>query len=624
MTSRNDAAPPGAPSHVPLFKRGGMLGDAGHDASLALHRWKGAIWVLAFAVAFGLGFWGWRVNDIQDHEGGLVDDAFRTIQLLTLRGQGIASAKLPWQLNVARFLLPALALLGSYRLFIASIRSPARLATLGLRHGHVILVPGRGDAGEALLDEARNSGIRAVAVVPALKVEDRARIEERGMAVLSADPFVESTWHQARADRADMIVVAAGHDVENLNIAVTVADALRHRKEPGKPTLLVAVNDELLAEQLDVALDNATRRSGLRYRRLSVPEEAARRLLLEPPLASLKPDRRRRSHILILGLGPGARAVLHQALMLAQDTAGAVPRITVLAAEKELAAEPLLRPGAMPDFVASLVGIACDWSGGLPLAVLVPLMTDDDPVVLACVCMADDAGIACGLALARQATLQGWPDFTIAVHEQREDRFLGLLARENAIAGHGRLRPFGGLLPSGTLRRFLNESRDGLPQAIHAHYLDLQRRNGATDGTQESWEDLSENIRHANRAAAEHIAVKLAAIGCRIVDGNAPPFAFSDAEVEALARIEHRRWCAERLAQGWRLGARDNKQRLHPDLVAFDDLAESGRDKDRDAVRSLPAILARAGKSIRREPPAVALRKSSTEHAGAGGIAAAS
>ena len=66
------------------------------------------------------------------------------------------------------------------------------------------------------------------------------------------------------------IVGARGSDVENLNIAVTVADALRHRKQRNGPMLVTAVENEAFAEQVDVALDNAAHKSGLRYRRLSM------------------------------------------------------------------------------------------------------------------------------------------------------------------------------------------------------------------------------------------------------------------------------------------------------------------------------------------------------------------
>ena len=593
---------------------------AANAIGLFLRQWMSLVRVAIGAIALGLGFWGW--NHYPPLPATWLDysnNAFRTLQLLTFQfsrsaGSNVGSVDpgLPWQLNVARFLLPALALFESYRLVLGAIRSPARLAMLGLRRGHVIVVPGRGPTGVALMREVRESGLRVVAVTPDLRVEDRTRIDEyrqSGLVVLAADPFLESTWHQARADRADLVVVSHGTDVESLNIAVTVVDAFRQRRprsggrgQRDGPMLVTALENESLAEQVDVALDNTARDSGLRYRRLSVPDEAARTIFLDPPLPARKRDRSAPSHIVILGLGPGSHAVLRHALSLGQDAASAGPRITVLAADKELAAEPLLRPDAIPGFVADLRGVTCDFSSGLPQAALDTLMAEAPAPVLACVCLADDAAVTTGIAMARQATLQGWPDFTIAVHQQREDRFLALLAREDAVAGagHARLRPFGGLLPPGTLQLLRDERYDKLPRAVHDDYLDMMRRNNATGPACRPWDDLRENYRHASRAAADHIAVKLAAVGCRSIDGDARLFEFTAAELDALARIEHRRWCAERVLHGWRLGARNDEARLHPDLMPFESLAEKDQRKDYDQVLTIPGILARAGRSIQR------------------------
>jgi hypothetical protein len=64
--------------------------------------------------------------------------------------------------------------------------------------------------------------------------------------------------------------------------------------------------------------------------------------------------------------------------------------------------------------------------------------------------------------------------------------------------------------------------------------------------------------------------------------------------------MEHRRWSAERLLRGWRLGPRNNDRRLHPDLIPFEDLDDAGREKDRAVVRTIPEVLALAGLSITR------------------------
>jgi hypothetical protein len=144
------------------------------------------------------------------------------------------------------------------------------------------------------------------------------------------------------------------------------------------------------------------------------------------------------------------------------------------------------------------------------------------------------------------------------------------------------------------------ETIDQLAQGIHANYLE----EFAPDGPR--WDELNENMREANRAQARAIVRKLASIGARVEPG--PPsagFSFTDAEVERLAQAEHRRWVAQRREAGWTYAAvRDNRRKRHPMIIRWQKLPESERDKDRDAVRHIPDVLARVGLRVVRVRPA--------------------
>lgn len=55
----------------------------------------------------------------------------------------------------------------------------------------------------------------------------------------------------------------------------------------------------------------------------------------------------------------------------------------------------------------------------------------------------------------------------------------------------------------------------------------------------------------------------------------------SDAELLELAKLEHRRWVADRIWSGWRLGPPGQRERkLHPDLVPFDELPREVQEYD--------------------------------------------
>jgi len=63
---------------------------------------------------------------------------------------------------------------------------------------------------------------------------------------------------------------------------------------------------------------------------------------------------------------------------------------------------------------------------------------------------------------------------------------------------------------------------------------------------------------------------------------------------ELLAKNAHDIWAKQRLAEGWKYGARrDDAKKEHPCLVSYEELPESEKEYDRNAaMETLKAILA--------------------------------
>jgi len=67
--------------------------------------------------------------------------------------------------------------------------------------------------------------------------------------------------------------------------------------------------------------------------------------------------------------------------------------------------------------------------------------------------------------------------------------------------------------------------------------------------------------------------------------------------------MEHKRWCKLKRDQGWRYAERrDDKKKLHPCLLGWEDarFSEVEKEKDRNTVRQIPRFLALAGFQIYR------------------------
>ncbi len=133
-------------------------------------------------------------------------------------------------------------------------------------------------------------------------------------------------------------------------------------------------------------------------------------------------------------------------------------------------------------------------------------------------------------------------------------------------------------------------------------YHDLYRRSspdGEVGGT--PWESLSDGDRSANRASAEAVLGHAADMGYDVVrtEGRVDPVAIPADVVEVASLREHDRWAEFKRAQGWVHGpARDPARRTHPDLVPWEELDESTREKDRVRLRLIPELLARIGMAL--------------------------
>jgi len=133
------------------------------------------------------------------------------------------------------------------------------------------------------------------------------------------------------------------------------------------------------------------------------------------------------------------------------------------------------------------------------------------------------------------------------------------------------------------------------------------------------WIFAAEWERESNRQAADHIGVKLALLGLERTaeDGERLRALLADeasGTLDLLARLEHRRWCAERLLGGWRpLPPGEDKRpwfsqkksdadkavikrlkdelKWHADLVAFDELPPHEQKKDDEMMNFIPELL---------------------------------
>ena len=138
-----------------------------------------------------------------------------------------------------------------------------------------------------------------------------------------------------------------------------------------------------------------------------------------------------------------------------------------------------------------------------------------------------------------------------------------------------------------------DESVRELALEVHQDYL---RTAGATANATDSanadltWAELSETEQRSNIAQVVDIPVKLAALDLVWRSSTAPsPYDFSDAEVELLAALEHRRWVHFQLRNG-----RDR----HTFNTTWEQLSDGVQEYDRAPVHLISRLLAQRGYEI--------------------------
>ncbi len=544
---------------------------------------------IAGAVAAGLGLWGFCVYFLAHGSAGSVLDAiYLTALLFMFQFSGELGPK-PWPLEVARFLAPAVM---SYTVVFAVLRVMGRKWQLRHLTGHTV-VCGLGYKGVHLAKSHLRDGKRVV-IIEADEGNDWIEsCRSLGAVVLSGDAADVDMLRQARVASASQLVVVCEKDATNIQIAMQ-ASALACRERPPDLAplrcLVHIVSLKWCASMRSLGVLDG-QGAGCSIVSFNFFENSARALLAEHPLdrERIGPGDPRQVHVVLIDANDMTEALMIQTVRVAHFANLARPRITVIGPhagrEKDLfyAQFPYADRAADIEF---RVGTAQDPAVRRDLAAWA---TDGQRLMTVAVCMQEEtAAIETALTLPAELRQRSVPVF---VRLAEESGIAGVLECAREKLG---VRAFGSIQDGCRI----GGDADRMAKALHEVYLAEAQRAGRTagqDAAMRSWEELDAGLKDSNRQEADHIPVKLRAVDCVAVSAQDAPdgarFAFTDGEVEILARMEHARWCAERSLAGWTLGPSDKPRQVSPYLVPYDQLEDKIKEYDRAAVRSIPKLL---------------------------------
>ena len=591
-------------------------------------------------VAAALGAYGLRqyeLDHLDDSDGWSV--AYHTLQLFLLHAPHLEHA-IRWPLHVGRWLAAVVVLAAVVKGLTRVFRSECRLLWTKRHGGHVVIC-GLGRLGMQLAHEFRRNGKRVVAIETRDRPDNSARARDLGVAVVTGDACNPADLRRAAVIDAEQVIAVCGDEQTNVAVAAAVGELRSQspRRRAGRAALecWIFVADTRLRRLFQ--RDQLFPRTGPDYRvnvrGLDLFAVAARQILDRSPLdfGGIAPTDPTVVHLVIVGFGSMGQRLALQAAMTGHFANAKKLKLTVVERKGRSHLEEFLGwhgklaeicdvvPATIDveavDAAAQLVKLA-DLPGDAPHRTTIALCWDEhnkpansESEVLQNLRHDDRINLGLAVDVVKASPAR---DIPILVFQTRRAGLGGLFPETGRGEAIGmRMHAFGMFEDTCSLDSLLHESDDVIARALHKHYYTTQVDEGHAPGSKPAlypWDELEPSFKDSNRQAADHIAVKLRAIGYhkdRLQDDR---FGLESIQllgaptVEMLAKMEHQRWCAELWLQGFvhGPGKRNDLAKTHPCLLSWDELDGGTQEWDRQQVRAIPEALRLAGFGIYPRP----------------------
>jgi len=513
-----------------------------------------------------------------------VDGFYESVQLFVFNGrQDSDGARIGY--HIARFLSPVVLGIGALLVLLEFWREfRFWLARL---EDHTVVI-GIDRKGRQLVEDFTRKDGRTGAAPRVIAVDrtdsDQLRAcRARGALTVLGDLLDPLVLDRAKVHRARHVFCVTPDDAANAEIAVRLAT------HSGKSTCFAHVADLELLSELRRMPPFDRPHDHREFRLFSGFTNSARLLFWDDPPDLHVPGlrtRERAPHFVVVGIGGMGESVVLQAIRVCHYRSEQPLRITLVDRRAEERKDRLLRryPGlADPDTVrvCEIAHRRREIEDGEGLLEELRELDDFDCVY---VCIENDAlSFAAGVAVKK-----AYPTKGVFVRLAERGGLSTLLSGDSAPT------PFGFVDESCMRAIVANENLDRVAKEFHEAYL--RRRHGTGHGSGNPWERLGTAYRDANRHAVDHIPFKLRVVGYAWERSDEPGEDLTEEQVEQLAPLEHRRWCAERILEGWVYGpTKQEEPRESPHLVAWDRFDAGAKDLDRAQVRQIPVVLRELG-----------------------------
>ena len=578
-----------------------------------VHRIRSLILVLLAIAGFLLTCWGYYLllpttdvfrNLLKYHPAsGMFFQAFesvyKSVVAFWLQASEVAGSN--WQLQVGRVVIALVVVRTGWNFVHVLFRNSLSKKKAGLLRDHTI-VCGFGEVGSAAASAA--AGLPVVIIEQ--KDPDLVAIREspvrKHATIIHGDAQDPAILEAAGIYRAARLVIACGPADENAKIAMIARNMLRGKRRDDNPIKInVHIDDlRLLRRIRDFSLHLSDAMVHTQF--FSVAELAA--ISLVSTVQNLGPGHT--YNVLLIGTNAVAESLI---IEMSKRDPGAF-KAEILDANASIFLEKMKsyvsrsqsHLNSFTPHDVSWESLEHDPERYLPLDCITP-----DRVII---CLPDDSHCLT-LAMALDSFFANMgnnssvrPVISACIFGQSG---LGQLIQQTAPERRGSDSPINievidaiaGLKDMPTK---LPDHIETLARMVHQDYYEREKLKDKENRTDAfvPWEELNPHEKGSNRAQVTDILFKLARHGLRTDSvGDGTEFMPDEHLIESWAKEEHARWVKWKTDSGWRPGTTTiHAKKIHKDIKPWEDLTEDARNKDRDAVRSIPSLLRKLGLHI--------------------------
>ena len=259
---------------------------------------KWPVLITLAAISLVLGYIGFaKYAAAQGETPSSLDLIYQTLQLVSMNS-GLVPGPINWQLQVARFLIPALTVFTALSALAMIFSEQMQVFKLWRIRDHVIIC-GLGRKGALLVEQFRSLDLDVV-VLEQDEGNDWLEISRGlGAVVLVGDAADPDLLHQAKVGRAKYLIAVMGDDGANAEVAVQAQEMTRERTA-GVLTCLIHIVDPQLYDLLrekELAHQNL---SSYRLELFNIYDRGARLILKSVRDVESQGTP---GHILVIGMG---------------------------------------------------------------------------------------------------------------------------------------------------------------------------------------------------------------------------------------------------------------------------------------------------------------------------------